>query len=597
MISLNKVSITAKLLITSSIIVFLLGVGLMIYFTSINRANTVDAFVGKARSIALATEAVRQEMDQKWEDGVFTIENVRKYVKNDEMHKLFDTIPVVTAWEAAMNKAAEGEYVFRVPKFQPRNPANEPDYGLDYEIEGPVLKKMKAENLSEYYIIDENQNAVRYFLSIKLTETCLMCHGDPASSKALWGTNDGKDPTGETMENWRAGEMHGAFEIVQSLTPADKKLASDLFRAGIFAATGLLAAFLSYFFLVKQTISKPIGSVSESLKEIAEGDADLTKRLHSQNDDEIGALVGNFNQFINNLQDLIKKLTSDTKLLNSSSVNLTTISQSMTQTSSLTSEKTESVSSSSHIMNENMRAISSSMEEASANISAMASASEQMSTTLNEIAGNSDTARQISNEGEKQSQRASLQVEDLKQVAEDIGKVTETIAEISDQTNLLALNATIEAARAGEAGKGFAIVAQEIKDLSLQTATATNEIKQQIENVQQAVNTTLKEIGGMAKVITEINEINLMVSESVKEQTAATNEITTNIGQAAYVISEINDRVVQNTTLSTEIDKDLTEVNNAAQVVSTSSNNLSDAIQQLDDMATGLDHIVKQFKT
>ena len=120
-------------------------------------------------------------------------------------------------------------------------------------------------------------------------------------------------------------------------------------------------------------------------------------------------------------------------------------------------------------------------------------------------------------------------------------------------TNLLALNATIEAARAGEAGKGFAIVAQEIKDLSFQTASATKEIKQQITNVQLAVNSTLDEISSMAGVITEINQINLMVSESVSEQSIATSEISTNIGKAAQVINEINSKVVQSSQMSADI--------------------------------------------
>ncbi len=594
--TLKNISLTAKFLIVGTFIVIFLGLGLMSYFGYLYKINTVESFVGKARSIALSAESVRAEMDKKWANKVFDIKIVRQYVKNNEMEKLFDTVPVITAWKTAMNKAKEGDYTFRVPKFEPRNPSNEPDYGLKYQIEGPALKKIKDENLSEYYVIDKELNAVRYFLPIRLTTPCLMCHGDPATSQDVWNTNDGKDPTGKDMENWNVNEIHGAFEIVQSLGPADKKLRQDLIKASLIATMGLLIASLSYFLLVRNTISKPISSVSDSLKEIAQGEADLTKRLFSKNNDEIGELVNNFNQFIGNLQKLIRQVSGDTNLLNSASINLADISQSMSETSSVTSQKTGNVSTSSTVMSENMTAIATAMEETSANISIMASATEEMNATLAEISNNSNTAKRVSEEGEKQSERASRQVEKLKIVADDIGKVTETIAEISDQTNLLALNATIEAARAGEAGKGFAIVAQEIKDLSFQTASATKEIKQQITNVQLAVNSTLDEISSMAGVITEINQINLMVSESVSEQSIATSEISTNIGKAAQVINEINSKVVQSSQMSADIDRDLSEVNKAAQTISNSSHKLHDNIHQLETMALGLEEIVNKFK-
>ena len=76
----------------------------------------------------------------------------------------------------------------------------------------------------EAYEIDKETNSLRYFRPVKLTNTCLLCHGDPANSMALWGSSDGMDPTGSRMENWKAGEIHGAFEVIQSLDQADAAL-------------------------------------------------------------------------------------------------------------------------------------------------------------------------------------------------------------------------------------------------------------------------------------------------------------------------------------------------------------------------------------
>jgi methyl-accepting chemotaxis protein len=89
----------------------------------------------------------------------------------------------------------------------------------------------------------------------------------------------------------------------------------------------------------------------------------------------------------------------------------------------------------------------------------------------------------------------------------EIGKVTETISEISSQTNLLALNATIEAARAGAAGKGFAVVAGEIKALAQQTATATEDIKNRISGVQNSTSSGIAEIEKISRVIFEVSDI------------------------------------------------------------------------------------------
>jgi methyl-accepting chemotaxis protein len=93
-------------------------------------------------------------MARKWDSGVFTAEQVRAWADAGEMGKVLDSVPVVTAWKAAMAKSAEGGYELRVPKHQPRNPKNKPD-----AIEAEALAKLKSENLDEYHVVDESMNA------------------------------------------------------------------------------------------------------------------------------------------------------------------------------------------------------------------------------------------------------------------------------------------------------------------------------------------------------------------------------------------------------------------------------------------------------
>ena len=132
----------------------------------------------------------------------------------------------------------------------------------------------------------------------------------------------------------------------------------------------------------------------------------------------------------------------------------------------------------------------------------------------------------------------------MSEASGQIEKVVGLINDIAAQTNLLALNATIEAARAGEAGKGFAVVANEVKSLASQTARATDEIKTQVTEIQNASVNAVKAIGGITKSINDINDGAAGIAAAVEEQGAATNEIARNVQQAAAGVSEITTNIV-----------------------------------------------------
>lgn len=135
-------------------------------------------------------------------------------------------------------------------------------------------------------------------------------------------------------------------------------------------------------------------------------------------------------------------------------------------------EKANSVAAAAEKMSVNMDSVAAASEETSVNVNMVAAAVEEMFTTITEIASNTEKTKTITGTAVIQSQNASTQIYELGVAAQEVGKVTETITEISEQTNLLALNTIIEAACAGEAGKGFAVVANEIKDLAKQTSDA-----------------------------------------------------------------------------------------------------------------------------
>ncbi len=354
--------------------------------------------------------------------------------------------------------------------------------------------------------------------------------------------------------------------------------------------TGVLVSFAAL------AIVKPLNDAVSGLKDIAEGEGDLTLRLHVKTKDEVGDMAFWLNTFIEKLQGIIKKIGENSTSVGANSEQLSNISGELLAGAEDTSQRSTNVATSSEEMSANLNNVAAAMEESSTNANMVATAAEEMSSTINEIAENAEKARSVSHDAVLQATNASASMSELSEAANKIGKVTETITEISEQTNLLALNATIEAARAGEAGKGFAVVANEIKELAKQTAEATLDIKNLIDDVQTSSDSTSGRINQISEVITGVNDIVSTIASAVEEQTAATQEIANNIAQASQGIQEVNENVNQSSAVASGISQDIAEVSSAAQNISKSSNDVKQSAQDLLNRSQELNEIVGSFK-
>ncbi|OKO83606.1 methyl-accepting chemotaxis protein [Bradyrhizobium sp. AS23.2] len=212
--------------------------------------------------------------------------------------------------------------------------------------------------------------------------------------------------------------------------------------------------------------------------------------------------------------------------------------------------------------------------EASANVHSVAAASEELASSIGEISRQVETSARIAGEAVSQAQKTDTRISELSQAASRIGDVVDLIQTIAGQTNLLALNATIEAARAGDAGRGFAVVASEVKTLAEQTAKATDEISQQISDIQSATRDSVAAIKEIGATIGRISEISAAISASVEQQGSATQEISRNVQRAASGTSQVETSIADVQRGASEAGSASAQVQSAAQSLANESSRL-----------------------
>ena len=362
----------------------------------------------------------------------------------------------------------------------------------------------------------------------------------------------------------------------------------------IFVVTMIVVVLGIYFVVLSMT--RPLKIMLDNMRDIAEGEGDLTKRLEVKTKDEVGLLAAAFNSFVEKLQRIISDIARDSDSLDRSSGDVLSASDDMARGTEKMASTSNAVAAAAEEMNTNMTSVAAAVEQSSTNINMVSAAAEEMTSTINEIAQSTEKTRSTSRQAVDRTQSASENINLLGQSARDIGAVVETISEISDQTNLLALNATIEAARAGELGKGFAVVANEIKDLAMQTAEATQEIKEKIENIQ---GTTRNAVGEIEAVTSDINEVNQMidgVAAAVEEQSATTQEIASNVGQAAQGIQEVTGNVSQSSAVAGDIAADIANVNQVVNEMAEKTTQVNAYSSDLSQLAGNLKRTVDLFR-
>lgn len=489
------------------------------YFLSTyyHRKALKSEMLDRVRGIVKFAETVRSETAEKyWSDA--EREESLSLLKSDWEKHIETVVPITQAMHMVKRHAELDNYQIRVPKVKPRNEKNEPTVS---ELSAIQTLKKGEEELFEY---DKKKHKLNYYSPIRLSKECLVCHGNPDDSYALWSNTEGKDITGAQMENWKEGEIHGAYHITMDTQYYEKNILNFTYIFLIGLGLMVVIAIFIVSLIFRSLLGKPLDQFLNTASEISDGD------LRSSFP---GTLKGELSKLASALESAKVKVKNALY----SAGNASKAASSIMKTARAT---TNDVSSTSETIASSIEEISASIEEISASIDVTA---ENAVTTENTIDGLSSVARSTT-----QSMETAMKT------MSDIINRAQVIREIAEQTNLLALNATIEAARAGEHGRGFAIVATEVGKLAELSNQASNEISHLIsKNVEDSRETHEH----MQRVLPQVGEVQHLI-ENLKTSTAHEREA---LRQISISLNEISNSLGEYTSSITNLEIDMEKLN------------------------------------
>ncbi|REC93706.1 methyl-accepting chemotaxis protein [Kushneria indalinina] len=316
------------------------------------------------------------------------------------------------------------------------------------------------------------------------------------------------------------------------------------------ALVGLLvsALGLAAIWMVGRRIARPLKLLAERMRQIANGDGDLTQRLPVMGRDEPAQLAEAFNSFVDRMETVLIDIRDS-----SHSVQLAAAE----------------ISAGGHDLSRRTENTAANLEESAAAMEELTSTVEHSATSTKEANGLAHEAADVARRGGEQMHDVVATMARIRETSGKIGSIVDVIDGIAFQTNLLALNASVEAARAGEHGRGFAVVAEEVRGLANRSAQAARDIKALITTSSHETVNGAELVNATSQAMGEIVERVGRVSTVIEELSRATNEQSTGIGQVNQAITQLDDMTQQNAALVEESAAAAESLNQQAQHLAT----------------------------
>lgn len=519
-------------------------------FTAVADEAKIDASV-KFINGEVNTEKLLEEAYEQIDNGVHYSDT-----------RYYASVPVVVGWNTGLNAAKKEHLEFSVVALEARNPENAPVAGsFRDEMIHDLTDQYNASGETILGRINEETNMMHFMRAITLDESCMVCHGDPAvyDDRDENGNFDGKDALGFRYESWVPGYMHGAYEVQMPLDLVDAQVASFFKKGMMFTLPLILLAAGGLILLLRLMLTRPLRSMVERFRDIAQGEGDLTMRVDESRNDEIGDLGKMFNVFVIRVHDLVASFAGAAHEVAGASTEIAASAEQMSVGMMEQNEQITQISAAVEEMSASVIGVASNSADAAKSAADSGKAAyEGGQVVADTIVGMNTIADAVN--------VSAASIAELGKRGEQIGEIISVINDIADQTNLLALNAAIEAARAGEHGRGFAVVADEVRKLAERTTEATEEIAGSIKLIQseteQAVtgmNSGTEQVGqgvekatqagqSLERIVSGAEEVSNMIQSiaaTAEEQSAVAEEISRNIQTVSNVSSQVSEGTAQ----------------------------------------------------
>ncbi|MDT8824756.1 methyl-accepting chemotaxis protein [Vibrio vulnificus] len=342
---------------------------------------------------------------------------------------------------------------------------------------------------------------------------------------------------------------------------------------------GLVAVVISVSFaywVIQRFVMKPMRQIQVAMRDIAEGEGDLSRRINISSRDELGELAHSFNQFTSRIHNTIGEVVAATQSVRSDMHLILQSTQQISQFSHGQQQESHTVAAAVNEMQATSQSVSDSAGEAAHSSSL---ASEQVEQAQRTVQQTVESIEHLSDEIES----ATQVIHRLDSQVSNIASVLDVIRGIADQTNLLALNAAIEAARAGEQGRGFAVVADEVRSLASRTSDSTGEIQAMIERLQQ----------GAQEAVAVMSRSVSSREETLHRASNATDSLD-QIGASIVHMNDMNSQIASAATQQSAVSAD---INLNVQNIADSSKQMVSMVAQVQQACEGLDEQCEQLDT